>query len=65
MVTPAMRARLVMCAAGGDIPAVSVLRWLPPGTTVDQLASIAAAWRGGRRGQAWDMAHHLVNGMGS
>ena len=53
-----------MCAATGDIPAVSVLRWLPVGTTVDQVQSIGVAWRAGRPGQAWEMAHYLVDGMG-
>ena len=64
-VTPAMRARLVMCAATGDIPPASVLRWLPTGTSAADLLPIGVAWHANRPGQAWEMAHHLANGMGS
>jgi hypothetical protein len=60
VVTPLMRARLVMCAACGDVPILSVMRWLPPGTTEDQLRSIGSAWRDQRPGDAWAMAHQLV-----
>ena len=60
--TPAMRVRLVMCAAGGDIPPTSVMRWLPAGTTLAQIQTITDMWDYGQRGRAWDMARDLVNG---
>ena len=44
VVTPLMRVRLVMCAAGGDIPAASVMRWLPPGTTLADVQAIRDQW---------------------
>ena len=59
VVTPALQARLVMCAAGGDIPPQSVLRWLPPGTTIAQVQAIGVVYQR-QPGRAWEMAHALV-----
>ena len=61
-VTPEMKVRLVMCAAGGDTPVAGVLRWLP-GAEPWQIQDIADMWEYGQPGKAWDMARALVGGV--
>ena len=60
VVTPEMKARLVICAATGDVPIKSVLRWLPAGTQVRHVEAIGLAWSARQPGRAWAMANDLV-----